>query len=463
MCERWPGPRCNDKCKNRDTKKELLYQISRVHSRESIEYKKALAELLSSQDVYDTTPRGIKELSESISTDTSGNNIQQSRFVKGKATRMLQTEALKEIDEGRVKDLATIINDLDSTFSIEELETIIAASRENREKAIIGNLIMDVVQSKEKTVEGLEVIIDNHLKTSGDEYYEYVNKIKESIHNEYGTNVPKHVIAAINRLDDMLPPNKVNLHAYRSIGNAIEKSKQQLSEEFDKISAIQDTSPKTVAEYFDAYRKNYTTEYASLAPEQQPNPPKDWIEGDLPSNGLTKAESSFFIPRDPATVYAIYKLRTDLNAIPDYLKQSTKIAAIDDTDEGFTVKYMSRTGKELNVKTFTDRKTLTDELNKDTKDTVLIFKDTDDLTTASIKDKNRIISLPDIAAKHFDIQAKDSKTLSETFKTSNDTLNLYGAMRKRILKTWGTKPTRTQSTNLDFKPTFNTRSTRFVR
>lgn len=463
MCERWPGPRCNDKCKNRDTKKELLYQISRVHSIESIEYKKALAELLSSQDVYDTTPRGIKELSESISTDTSGNNIQQSRFVKGKATRMLQTEALKEIDEGRVKDLATIINDLDSTFSIEELETIIAASRENREKAIIGNLIMDVVQSKEKTVEGLEVIIDNHLKTSGDEYYEYVNKIKESIHNEYGTNVPKHVIAAINRLDDMLPPNKVNLHAYRSIGNAIEKSKQQLSEEFDKISAIQDTSPKTVAEYFDAYRKNYKTEYASLAPEQQPNPPKDWIEGDLPSNGLTKAESSFFIPRDPATVYAIYKLRTDLNAIPDYLKQSTKIAAIDDTDEGFTVKYMSRTGKELNVKTFTDRKTLTDELNKDTKDTVLIFKDTDDLTTASIKDKNRIISLPDIAAKHFDIQAKDSKTLSETFKTSNDTLNLYGAMRKRILKTWGTKPTRTQSTNLDFKPTFNTRSTRFVR
>lgn len=463
MCERWPGPRCNDKCKTRDVKRELLNQIAQAHTRESIEYKTALAELLSSQEIYDTTPRGIKELTETIQNQNIDSSIIPSRYVRGKSTRMMQSEALKEIDNERVSNIAEIVSTMYPVFSKEETETIIASSRENREKAIIKEMSLEVFKNKTFNVKDLDRVIDSNLDTSGEEYYQYVDKIKSGIYEKYGNLPPKNVSEAIQKLDSMDPPNKVSLHAYRSIGNAIEKSKTQLGEEINRIAAIQDAQPKVVAEYFDAYRKDYNEKYASMPAEKQPNPPKDWIEGDLPHNGLIKNETTFFIPRDPATIYAIYKLRTDLNAIPDYLKQSTKLASVDETPNGYTVKYTSRTGKSLKTEQFSSKEELIKTLNQNTKDTTVIFKDSDEQTLSKIKDKHRIITLPDIASKHFDIQQKDPANLSHFFKTESDTLDIYGAMRKRILKTWGTKPTRTQTVNLDFKPDFNTRSSKFVR
>lgn len=463
MCERWPGPRCNDKCKTRDVKKELLNQIAQVHTRESIEYKTALAELLSSQEIYDTTPRGIKELTETIQTQNIDSSIIPSRYLKGKSTRIMQTEALKEIDNERVSNIAEIVSTMYPVFSKEETETIIAASRENREKAVIKEMSVDVFRTQTFNIDGLNQMIDSNLETSGEEYYQYVDKIKTGIYDTYGNNPPKNVTEAIQKLDNMEPPNKVSLYAYRSIGNAIERSKTQLGEEINRISAIQDAQPKVVAEYFDAYRKDYNDNYSSAPSDKQPNPPKDWIEGDLPHNGITKNETTFFLPRDPATVYAIYKLRTDLNAIPDYLKQSTKLASVDETTEGYTVKYTSRTGKSLKTEKFSSKDELIKTLNNDTKDTTIIFKEEDEQTLSKLKDKHRIITLPDVASKHFDLQQKDPANLSHFFKTQSDTLDIYGAMRKRILKTWGTKPTRTQTANLDFKPDFNTRSSKFVR
>lgn len=463
MCEKWPGPRCNDKCKNRDIKKALLQQVAKVHSTESFEYKNAVAELLASQETYDTTPRGIAELTETLKTNKITSSIIPARLIKGKTTRLLQTEALKEIENNRVSSIANIISTLYPVFSQEETETIIAAARENREKAVIKNLSFNIFKTQNYSVDNINKTIEDALETSGESYYEYVEKIKNTIHQTYGFNIPEHVQQSLTVLDELMPPNKVSLHAYRSIGHALEKSKQQLNDEFHKISAIQDASPKTVAEYFDAYRQQYKEKYANLPAEQQPNPPKDWIEGDLPRNGLTKNEETFFIPRDPSTLYAIYKLRTDLNAIPDYLKQSTKIAAIDKIGNTYQVKYVSRTGKDLKTETFQTSEEAANILNKQTNDTTIIFKNKEDAADIHIKDRHRIISIPDVASKHFDIQNDSTESLTSFLKTNNNSLDIYGAMRRKILKTWSTKPVRNQTENLDFTPQMNTRSIKFVR
>lgn len=463
MCEVWPGPRCNDKCQTRDIKRELFHQISKVHGKGTPEYNNSLSELLEAQHVYDTTPQGIKELQDSIVNlpNDSLNRITFSRFVQGKATRIMQSDALKEIQNGRVPALARIISDLDGSFEPEEIEMIIAASRENREKAVTNDIYLRK-NPNDLTLEAAEQLIHAITEKSGEDYYDYVDKISNSIAETYGRNVSQQMIDDSQLLDSLEPPSNINLHAYRSIGNAIKKAKEQTRDELMRISAVQDAPPKIVAEYFDAYRKQYKDEYAHLPQKEQPNPPKDWVEGSIPTTGLTRNNTTSFIPRDPATLYAIYKLRTDLNAIPDYLKQSSKISAIDKQENGFTVTHMSRTGKQIKKETFADYKDLTDIIKRDAKDAVIIIDDIDN-NINSLSVNNKIISIKDIAKKHFNTTSETVPLLATELKVQENVLDIYGAMRKKILKTWATKPLRTETPNLDFTPTNKSRSLKLVR
>lgn len=463
MCEVWPGPRCNDKCQARDIKRELFYQISKTHGRDTPEYNNAMSELFESQKVYDTTPQGIKELYNTVAAPEgkASDRLFFERLIQGKSTRIMQTEALKEIQKGRVPALARIIATIDKTFDEEEMESIIASARENREQSLLNNVILK--PQKDLSVEAAEKEIKEINETAGSEYYEYVDKISNAITEIYGNNVPQQLIDDSQLLDNLEPPSEINLHAYRSIGNAINKAKEQTGDEIMRIAAIQDASPKVIAEYFDAYRKQYKEEYAILPQTQQPNPPKEWVEGSLPKSGLTKNETTFFIPRDSATLYAIYKLRTDLNAIPDYLKQSSKISAIDKTGEGFTVTHMSRTGKSIKTETYSDNSELIKILQRDVKDSVIIMDEPNKDILSNVKEKNRLIFLSDIAKKHFNTTSTNTGMLASEFKTKENTLDIYGAMRKKILKTWATKPLRISTPNLDFTPKGESRSIKLVR
>lgn len=462
MCEVWPGPRCNDKCQTRDIKKELFHQIAKVHGKGTPEYNNAMSELLESQKVYDTTPRGIKELEELIVNKPNDplNRINFSRFVQGKSIRMMQSEALKEIQNGRVPALARIISALDGTFSPEEMETIIAASRENREIAVTNDIYLRK-NPNDLTIEAAEDLVNQINSKSGEDYYEYVAKISKSINATYGRNVSQQLINDSQLLDSLEPPSQTNLHAYRSIGNAINKAKEQTRDELMRIAAIQDASPAIIAEYFDAYRQQYKEKYSHLPQKEQPNPPREWIEGSLPKSGLTKNDTTFFVPRDPATLYAIYKLRTDLNAVPDYLKQSSKISAIDKTLDGFTVTHISRTGKHIKQESYPYDE-LVNIIKRDSKDAVIII-DEPNKQILDVANPNKIIFLKDIAKKHFNTTSETVPLLATELKTKESVLDVYGAMRKKILKTWATKSLRTETTNLDFTPKNESRSIKLVR
>jgi hypothetical protein len=460
MCEKKPGPRCNDKCKVRDAKLAIYKSISKTHPKHSFEYNQALAELVIAQEVYDTTPKGIQELRTKLETEPDA--IHAMRYAKGKATRMMQSQALNEIETGRVNKIASLISDFDSFFSVEEIESIIQSSRENREKFIIQTLSNRVNSNEIFNPEDIDDEINEIILNSGTQYKEYLNKIKHDIIKKDGI-LSKDYELALNELSLMKEPSNVNLHAYKSVGFGIQKSKAQLATEINKIAALQDSSPQVVAEYFDAYLKHYKKKYSTLNSDKQPNPPKSWIESETVNTGLVNSSSSNFIPRDPATVYAIYKLRTDLEAIPDYLKLSTKITAIDNSRDGYEITQVSRSGKTIRKDHCNTDEELSRILVKDVKDSVIMMAKVPDEIYANSKNKHRFISLSDISEKHFDIYESKTSNIADFLKVNKNTLSIYSGLRKRILKTWSTKQSRLVSERLNFNPTGVSRSVALVR
>lgn len=459
MCERKPGPRCNDKCKLRDTKLNALNTAAKSHAKNSFEYRKAASELVVAQEIYDTTPKGIEELSKTINIDSS--NLAKYRYLKGRTQRQMQHDALKEIDNGRTSLVSAVVSSFESYFSPEEIESIIQSSRENREEFLL-------LENKEKDLalydlNKLDTLSTEITASSGAEYYEYLDKMRENVNQSLNGDNKEKALEAIGKLEGLDAPSNVNLHVYRSMGHALNKSKSQLSNELSRIAAIQDSNAETIAEYFDAYKKLYNDKYFSEQSYKQPNPPKDWIEGELSNSGFVNAKSSNFIPRTPDTLFAIFKLRTDLEAIPDYLKLSTKITAIDYTDNGFTTTQVSRSGKTIRKTKHATEEELSQTIVKDLKDSVILMPTVPSEIYTKSKNKHRFISLQDMSKKHLDIFESSPEVVSHVLKVQNDTLSIYAGLRKKMLKTWATKNARSNSERLSFTPTGKTPSLQLVR
>lgn len=465
MCEAWPGPRCNDRCKDRDARYATFKSVSKNASPDNVDYKVALHSLVASQKIYDTTPKGIEELrKEFINGDDSSTNIMNgSRLIYAESTRKMQIEALKEITSGRFDAFATIISDINDGYDKEELSSIISASRINRENFINSEAEVAFRKNGNYNISEIDNLIKESETRSGEDYYSFVDLIKANTKKIYSDYIPEEISTAIEKLDNLEPPSAINLHAYRSIGNAVKKSQEQTAAELKRISAIQDAPAEVVAEYFDAYRKQYKDEYSVMPSNKQPNPPKAWVEGYLPNNGLSKNLDTFFIPKDPATVYAIYRMRTDLNAIPDYLKKSSKYVAVDKNQDGtYSITETTKTGKQLKQK-----KCASDELaplvKSSMKDSIFIFKDIKEFSNREIDLSANVIALNEVMQKHFDYPAINKAQMAQAFSTNESGLNIYSAMRKRILKTWNTKSARNNLPSLDFKPTGTARLIQFVR
>lgn len=464
MCEAWPGPRCNDKCQTRDIKQKAFHEVAQKHDKATIEYNNALIELVVAQKVYDTTPKGIQELKEMVEASSGSDNHHSyaSRLLQGQTTRIMQTEALKEIQNGRLHAISRLTHLLQNEYSTDEIEFIIASARENKENRKLNEIHNGLLKNEVYTIDDINQTIEQANVKAGEEYYDYVDKITTAIQSLVSSKHSEQINNDLQLLQKLEPPSEVNLQAYRSIGNAINKAKEQTRDEIMRISAIQDAPAHIVAEYFDAYREQYKNIYSKLPSSEQPNPPKEWVEASIPQCGITKSNETRFIPRDPATIYAIYKLRTDLNAIPDYLKQATKISSIDKTDETIIITHTSRTGKLLNKEQHPIRQ-LPSILARDVKDSIIIIDSIDEATLNNIKDLSKLIMLKDLAKKHFNTTSATLDELSKEFKTNTSSLSVYSAMRKKILKTWSTKQARTSTPVLDFKPTGKTRSTQLVR
>lgn len=455
MCEPWPGPRCNDKTKDRDVKLVQLKEIAKTQEPESLEYINALNHLIAAQQIYDTTPKGIAELQKEFNkTHKTFNPALISRVIRARITRNFQIEALKEIQTGRVYAVSLIASLYEKIYGQQEIETIIACAREAIEesaikKAIrIGNL-KDVSMNEER----LEQIVAQPNKSAEKEYETFLENIYLALNKKYVNRIPKTITEKYNLLKSLPAPTIINMRVYSSLGNAIEYSKAQLAQEIGYIAAVQDTSPEIVSEYYDHYREQYLTNYINLPLDKQPMPPRAWIEGTLFDNGIAKHSNSAFIPRDPASLYAIYRLRIDLNAIPDHLKKSSKIIAIYPKNDGYIAKHITRTGKQIGQEIHSDINSLKSLLEKSEENSVMLIFDEPQIMFKEHIIKGKIISIYDFAAKHFDLPQKTLNVITETLNVKEDPIAIYNAMRKKMLKTWSSKPLRNNIPKISFNPT----------
>lgn len=465
MCEPWPGPYCNEKTKDRDVRLAQFKEIIKTHEPESPTYVEGLYRLIAAQEMYDLTPKGLTELQNEFNrTHKTFNPALLSRVVRALLTREFQDEALREITNERVTLLSQMVEVYDKNYSQSEIETVIIATREAVQESAIQKAIMyantlDVSMNEEK----MQQILGRTSVEEPEDYSKYLNSIRHALTKKFDNRIPKHIADSLIKLEQLPAPSKISMKVYNSLGNALEYSKKQLKDELGRIAAIQDASVEVVAEYFDSYRNQYLDSYIALPLTKQPLPPKTWIEGELYDNGMTKTVTNTFIPRDPATLYALSKLRVDLTAIPDYLKLSTKYISIEPKEMGYVAKHITRTGKQLGKEVELSIHSLPTLFSKYEKDSVLIITGEPKGVLKQYVAQGKIISIKDMVDKHFDLPKKTEDFISEYFKTNKDPYEIYSLLRKKIIKTWASKPLRLNTPRLSHSPTGDCKYLTIVR
>lgn len=311
MCNAYPGTRCwkdtddkyGEKVQEAETAKEAFGD-------ESYEYSVAAERVAIAEQRRDATKEGIKRLRNLIETE---NNVApyRARLAAAERTYAMQTNAAAEIKNGRAKLIATLAPNPDNYFSPEELDSIVEAQREYKERSAHKYGSTPTVRMTPKT------------------YQVFCDDIAYRLRKEHKGKIPAEQQEALTALRAMTPPDSVNIGAYKDMESAVERSRKALTSEISKIAALQNVDRGTAERFYDGYRNQYLKDYSHLDPKDQPNPPKHWVKGEFKFAGFKKDFSSNFAPSDPASMYAVFRLRSDPQAIPDKYKTVKEIASID--------------------------------------------------------------------------------------------------------------------------------------
>ncbi len=310
MCNPWPGTRCSTETHARlDIYQNKAQDAKDNFGEDSHEYKKAAGKLEQVQKEYDATEQGMKDLENLVE---NGTNVRpyRVRLEEAKKTYEMQKNALHEVRNGRQEIVSMLTENPDNFFEKEELITVTHAAREYTERMSLryGTGIGPVTQNV---------------------YNKYIDSLEAKLEKQYDGNIPDDKKEALEKLRGMTPPDAVNFKAYSNLSDSLAKSKEALHSEIQYASALQNVDPIVAASFYEGYRRQYKKLYANLPPTERPDPPKTWVTGSFDSAGYTKDYDSSFAPRDPASLYAIYRLRSDPNAIPESFKTYKDIASID--------------------------------------------------------------------------------------------------------------------------------------
>lgn len=307
MCKAWPGPRCSyDADKKVTARKEALAKAEAQYGKDSSQYALAKVRLEYAEQEWYATPKGLEYLE--MRADQFQNDFTKADLFKARQARQLQINAADEINTGRLNAFAVLFEDQTGFYSKDEVASVIEASREYQEFFAIR----DGVEIKQQSPEA---------------YEEFLGSIEARLEKRGKLDEPKKQMLA--QLRAMPAPDAINAAAYAYITTGMERSKRMLKDEIGRVAAIQGVNENIAAAYYEAYREQYVKEFASKSDKERPDPPEDWVRGEGPWAGYTKDFNSSFAPRDKASLYAMYRLRSDQNAIPQHFKAERMIASID--------------------------------------------------------------------------------------------------------------------------------------
>jgi DNA polymerase III epsilon subunit-like protein len=307
MCEAWPGPRCShDMDKKVKAREAALAKVEAAYGKDSPKYALALARLEYAQQEWNATPDGITKLKDRVKK--FDNEFTRADLFKAEQARQLQTNAAKEIKTGRLNAFAVLFEDQTGFYEHAEVASVIEASREYQERFAVRDRKVITEQSAEA-------------------YSSFLNSIEERLEKRGKLDASKKQVLA--QLREMPAPDSINAAAYAYIPTGMARSKDQLKDEIGRLADIQGVSDNVAATYYEAYRQQYLDEFAGKEETERPDPPESWVRGEGDFAGYTKDFNTNFAPRDDASLYAIYRLRSDQNAIPQHFKTERTIASID--------------------------------------------------------------------------------------------------------------------------------------
>lgn len=310
MCYPYPGPRCSTDTKTRlKSYQDKLLDAKDNFGEGSHEFNKVAAKLNILQKEYDATEQGMKDLQHLIDNDTNVREY-RIRLEEAQRTYAMQKNAYHEIQIGRQALIAELAPNPEGFFEPQELLSITEAAREYNER---------MAQRY-----GTEV-----KPASDNAYNKFLDNTEARLQAEYGDNIPQEKLDVLAQLRTMEAPDNVNLKTYDTMEVSVTRAKEALKTQIDSAAALQNVDASTAAAFYEGYREQYNKKFASLPPLERPDPPAAWVRGDYGQSGYTKDFDSSFAPRDAASLYAIYRLRSDANAIPEKFKTYKDIASID--------------------------------------------------------------------------------------------------------------------------------------
>lgn len=405
----------------------------------SLEVKTAERNYHEAVETYRTTPDGLLQVAK-----TNPELVH-----KYQKTRDYQVEALNEIRNGRFSKISSLLTSSQDFFDEEEANSVLHSLRKASDRMHIKDV------SKETT----ELSKDEQNR----QYQSILNHFEARLKERQRGALTSEQMETLTALRGQVPPKEsTSLTTYGQALSALAQSRHVMKKEIQRIATLQDVSPTIAGAYHDAYRQEYKTKYANLAPKQQPNPPKEWVEGQYGTTGFQNDATTRLAPSDPATMYATYRLRSDMKAIPDYLKNSRNIATLNVENGNAHIVLCNNKGKQVEnthipvddiPKAITTLQGRIMVLNNDadTKDWLLALSKSGNL-------KSSVISTTEFSSKHFNLPDNSIPTLCQAMKVEPNgpkaeaTMKAYLAARNKVSSSWNSKAPRRHAPPLEDMP-----------
>lgn len=441
MCKEYPGPRCSNHARiTMDKAEKNLEEAKALYPAGSLEIKIAERAYHEAVENYRATPDGLAELA-----STSPELVE-----KYQKTRDFQVEALNEIRSGRFEKISTLLNDTQSFFDQEEISSVLASVRKVSEK--------NHVKLLEASSEGSVALSEDEKKHH---YLSVLNHYENKLREAQRGSLTTEQMEILTELKAQKAPIEItSLEAYGQAFSALSQSRDAMRKELQRIATLQDVSPKVAGAYHDAYRKEYAAKYAHLPAKEQPNPPKEWVEGEYVSTGFQNDITTRLAPSDPASMYATYRLRSDMKSIPDYLKNSRNIATVSVENENVNILLCNSKGKEIeNTRIpLNDTHAASEKLH----DRIIVLGN-DNQTKGWLVElskkaplKSSILSTSEFSSKHFNLPDNSMATFYQAMHTDNEsgtdailTMKAYLTAKTKVASKWNSKAPRRKALPLN--------------
>lgn len=317
------GRRCvlsKERRARRNEKRRAQYATEKFVAKQTEAHEEWLSEedAAIKQFQNDSTPTGLAELKAQVEALSPEDKSDEAKALIARYRQVswaAQFEESRRIEEenGRQNDISTLFQKLPEAegFDDDEFDSIVTNVRYYKERMAARMTRSDKDFSKPVTAEAWNKYLDTTEET-----------LKEN--NVYDEEA-QEVIAKLRAGE---APDTISLSSYSSIKDYITQAKTEQDKQFSTAADLIGAKKEDVSRYFEAYRKQYQ-EIEKNDPENAPTVPAHWVAGRFKDSGMVKQKDSSIAPADNASMYALYRIRVDQEALPSSIVERRNIASID--------------------------------------------------------------------------------------------------------------------------------------